>query len=117
MMNTIPQSTSPMLLRRPAGDSPESASATVHTEKVSEKRVPYVSGATGTARAELFRSTDDSKASHGGVILRVTIENGGASYAPSFRVVEDGIELHLAGEAEAEALLRAIAGAIAADAR
>jgi len=114
-MSPIQQSDFPMILGRAVGESPEHASERARTEKVCEVAVPYVSGATGTARAELFRSADNED--RGGVILRLTTEDGGSSFAPMFRVVENGIELHLTGEAEGNAFLRAIVGAIAADKR
>ncbi|HRJ49945.1 MAG: hypothetical protein KF787_01310 [Phycisphaeraceae bacterium] len=114
MNTTTAQHTdTPTILGRSAGDSPEHASERARTEKVCEVSVPYVSGAVGTAKVELFRSVDDED--RGGVILRLTTEDGGSSFSPTFRVVENGVELHLTGDAEADALLRAIVGAIATD--
>jgi hypothetical protein len=110
-----PRTDAPTILGRSAGDSPDNADARAATVKVGEVSIPYTSGAVGVARVELFRSVDDED--RGGVVLRLTVDDHGSSFVPTVSVLPNGVELHLTGDAEADALLRAIVGAIAADKR
>ena len=97
----------PPVLGRSTGDAIENAHARSSTVYVGESAVEYVSGATGVARVELFKSTDGED--RGGFVLRVTIIDGGSSFVPTCKALSNGVELHLAGEAEGDALLRALA--------
>lgn len=72
----------------------------------------FVSGATGDAHVELFESLDDED--RGGVVLRLRVYDGGSSMVPWTRNVPHGAEVHLGGEAEAEALCVALIQALAA---
>lgn len=102
----------PTILGRSAGDSPEQAHPRASTEKVGEVLVSFSSGAQGVARVELFRSVDNED--RGGVVLRLTVDDHGSSFVPTVSVMSSGVELHLTGDAEADAMLRAISGMIAA---
>lgn len=108
-----PLTDAPTILGRAAGEAPGQADARATTEKIGEVTIPYGGGAQGVARVGLFRSVDDED--RGGVVLRLTVDDHGSSFVPTCRPLPNGAELHLAGDAEADALLRAIAGAIAAD--
>jgi hypothetical protein len=68
--------------------------------------VPFASGAQGTIHVSAFFSRDD--ADKGGVMLRLELDPGdGLPHAPSARPSTGGkaLEIHLAGDAEAEAAL------------
>lgn len=70
----------------------------------------YTSGAVGTASATLYQSTDDED--RGGVVLRLEIEDSGSSFEPFALLTSKGVEIHLAGEAEAQAMLNALQEAL-----
>ena len=101
----------PALIGRSAGTHPVEEHARASTSKACDEAVEYCSGAVGVARAEVFASTDDED--RGGFVLRLTTEDRGGSFHPTARLVDGGVEVHLAGDAEAEAILRALASAIA----
>lgn len=77
--------------------------------EVSSVMIPYSGGAIGTIKGTLFQSSDDQD--RGGIVLRVTLENGASSFFPHVKQIEikdstiGGIEIHMAGEVEAEAFL------------
>lgn len=102
----------PQIVGRRAGESPESADPRSHTKKISEGAVPYLDAVIGTARVEFFASTDDED--RGGVVLRFSIDDQASSFVPTGVNLLNGVDLHLAGAAEAEAMLRAMLGAITA---
>lgn len=71
----------------------------------------FVSGATGDAQVDLFESLDDED--RGGVVLRLRVFDGGSSMVPWATLIPHGVELHLGGQAEAEALCVALIQALA----
>lgn len=78
-------------------------------KEVSSVTIPYSSGATGKIQGVLFQSMDDED--RGGIVLRLTLENEGGSFFPFAKMSEivnnkvGGIEIHMAGEVEADAFL------------
>lgn len=74
--------------------------------------IEFVSGAQGTAKVQTFTSVDNED--RGGVIFRFEIIDGDCEFIPFARNTEKGVELHFAGEAEAESLINALKGVLAA---
>ncbi|MEZ5975612.1 MAG: hypothetical protein R3F33_15070 [Planctomycetota bacterium] len=70
----------------------------------------YTTGASGSAAVHVYRSEGDLD--YGGMVLRLEIHNQEASFVPTATVIEDGVDLHIAGEAEAEALIVALQWAL-----
>ncbi len=73
----------------------------------------FAGGGTGgaTARAELFESTQNGP--YGGVVLRLTLEDGGEGCSEPFGLnIAGGVELHFRGDDEAEVFCLALAEAI-----
>lgn len=66
----------------------------------------FVSGAVGDVKAELFESVDDED--RGGAVLRLRVRDDGSAMFPWARNIPGGVELHLGGEAEAEAMCIAL---------
>jgi hypothetical protein len=89
------------MLGRGTGET--SAEARAETRHRLTATVEYCSGATGDARVDLFESVDD--ANRGGVVLRLSVKDGGSSFVPHAVVHPEGVDIHLAGDAEAEAFL------------
>ena len=93
-------------------DNPnEAATERSQTGACPEISVPYEGAASGTARVQIF--TSSSKESHGGVVLKFSIENEDCSFIPAAKVTDSGIEMHISGDAEAAALITALRGALA----
>lgn len=75
------------------------------TRHVYTAREGFFGSNDGLVEVSLFESTDGTK--NGGVVLRLesdTLED----FVPYVKLTERGVELHLAGEWEAEAYLRAL---------
>lgn len=104
----------PQILGRALGEDPAEARDRSTTSAVATVEVPYCTGAIGTARVEVFTSDDDED--RGGIVLRFLIEDHSCSFVPLAKNLENGVELHLSGEAEAQSLIRALMGALAASA-
>lgn len=60
----------------------------------------------GDAHVRVYRSDGDMD--RGGVVIRLTIDNPDCAMVPTARIIENGVELHMAGDEEAEALCRAL---------
>lgn len=59
------------------------------------------------AKAQLFRSSDGFD--RGGVVIRIGLRPiSGGGFKPWARMVNSGVELHIAGDAEAEAVISAL---------
>ncbi len=70
--------------------------------------VEYVTcGAEGAAKAARFNSLDDED--RGGVTLHLTVDDQEGGFCPHAENIPGGVALYLAGEAEAEAMLIALA--------
>jgi hypothetical protein len=106
------QTTIPSLLGRHPEAAPRETDIRAETARVASVTIPLTGAVAGFARAELFGSLDDED--RGGVVIRLTIEDPECALVPTCRDVAGGSELHLAGDAEADAMLRAIAGVLAA---
>lgn len=102
----------PEILGRPAGDSNEQALSRAATSAGPEIVIPYTSGAIGAVRVQAFTSNDDED--RGGIVLRISVDDGGSSFVPAVRVTPNGIEVHMAGDAEAASLIRALRAVLAA---
>lgn len=74
--------------------------------------IEFVSGSQGTAKVQTFKSIGDGGS--GGVIFRFEIIDGDCEFIPFAKNTEEGVELHFAGEAEAESLINALKGVLAA---
>lgn len=74
------------------------------TREVGGAEIEYTSGAVGYARVTCFASNDDED--RGGFVVRIEIEDHGCSFLPYAVPHEKGVDLHLCGEAEGEAVLR-----------
>lgn len=100
------------ILGRSLGES--SSRAGIRSSAVSGPKVEvgYCSGAQGTATVEAFFSTNDED--RGGIVLRIAAKGTDCSFIPAAKDIEGGVELHLAGQAEAESFIRALRGVLAA---
>jgi hypothetical protein len=100
----------PVLQGRNSGGASSDSFDRSGTFKRVEVRIPYVSGAIGEAKAELFLSGDAG--GRGGCVLRLSIDDQSCSLIPVVRSFPDGVELHLGGEAESAAMLDALRGVL-----
>jgi hypothetical protein len=76
------------------------------TELTHSVEVNYCSGAIGVVRAEFYRSLDNED--RGGCVIRIKIDDHASSFVPHAVSCPDGVELHMAGEAEGRAMLEAL---------
>ena len=76
------------------------------TTMMAEVEVEYVGGAIGKQHAKVFLSNDVED--RGGVVIRIETEDNGSSFIPYAINTLDGIEIHMAGDAEGRALLRVL---------
>lgn len=81
------------------------------TEKVCSIAVPFEGGAVGEVKISVFRSTDVED--RGGIVLRITLDDRASSFQPYSKNINGGVELHMAGDIEAQSLSTALKGAIA----
>lgn len=68
--------------------------------------LPFQGGANGTVRLSLFKSAGSED--RGGIVIRVVIEDHGQSFIPHAVNIENGVELHIAGQIEASKVLTAL---------
>jgi hypothetical protein len=102
------QQESPVVIGRlPDNDLHERAP----TKHVFSTTIPYEGGAIGEVTVDIYRSTDISH--RGGVVLRVTSRNDAESFIAHAKVIDGGIELHMAGDIEGRSLLEALRKATA----
>lgn len=80
------------------------------TNLVSTVSIPFQTGAIGTLRVQVFSSTDDED--RGGVVLRITMENDASAFTPYARNIENGVEVHMAGDGEGNALINALKASV-----
>ena len=71
--------------------------------------VPFQSGTCGRVNAEVFIS--QQKEDRGGIVIRITADDSQA-FIPYAKNIEGGIELHMAGDAESEALVDLLRGVL-----
>lgn len=72
--------------------------------------VPFEGGAIGELSVSVFQSVDDED--RGGLVLRITLKNEGSSFLPLAQNIEEGIDLHMAGDIEAKTLVHALKTAL-----
>ncbi|HPF12904.1 MAG: hypothetical protein H6830_07630 [Planctomycetes bacterium] len=72
----------------------------------------YTTGATGTSKVTVFKGKHDLD--RGGMVLRFVVENVDASFLPHATITPHGVDLHIAGEAESEAMILALQTALTA---
>ena len=68
--------------------------------------IPFEAGAIGELNISKFVSTDTED--RGGVVLRITMNNDTGSFFPYAVNIDNGVELHIAGAAEATSLMDAL---------
>lgn len=81
------------------------------TREVACVTVPYEGAAIGSITVTVLKSLDVED--RGGVVLRITGKDEASSFIPHAEVLEDGLEVHLAGDIEGETLIRALRSALA----
>lgn len=99
----------PKIIGRDSDGNEHERASTVSGPQTS---IEFVSGVEGTAKVQIFTSVDDED--RGGVVFRFEIDDQNYSFIPFARNTEKGVELHFAGEAEAESLINALKGVLAA---
>ncbi len=108
---TPPQNTaSPALLGRNPEDP--GAAPCLHSSVVEAARATfgYTTGAAGNATATIYRS--EQNLDRGGMVLRLAIDNSESSFLPTATLTPEGVDIHIAGEAEAEAMVIALQTAL-----
>lgn len=84
---------------------PRAKSQLVHSVSV-----PFEGGAIGEVTVSVFRSTD--KEDRGGIVLKITLEDHASSFLPLAKTIPSGVELHMAGDIEAESFINALKTAL-----
>jgi hypothetical protein len=97
--------TEPQIIGRYDEDQTDARASTQHIHTVS---VPC--GGLGEVAVSIFRSTDNED--RGGIILRVTLKNNADLFYPFAENIPNGIDLHMAGDIEAESLVHALKTAL-----
>lgn len=104
--------TAPQILARSdmddLGFKPDSRSAST---LVREVRIPYEGGAVGEVLIGVFKST--SSEDRGGLAIRITIRDEGQSFIPYAKLIDGGIEIHIAGDIESKVVADALRQALA----
>jgi len=80
------------------------------TEIVSEVSVPLTINGLGEVRVSVFKSTDS--ASRGGFVLQIYMDKQDSGFQPIAVNKEECVELHIAGEIEANQVIKALKAAI-----
>ena len=94
----------PAVLGRNADESV--ASPRSSTTGFSTASVEYEGAAAGKMEVHLFQSDGDED--RGGFVLRFSGKQTSASFIPTSRDIEEGCEVHIAGDDEGAALLKAL---------
>lgn len=101
----------PSLLGRMHDEENDKAHERAGTTAGPSACISFASGAQGDAKVQVFASNDDED--RGGVVISFSIENGDCNFIPAAKVTPTGVELHLAGDAEAASLVTALRGVLA----
>jgi len=81
------------------------------TRLIADVREEWQGAASGVARVQAYRSEDDED--RGGFVLRLGVCNGDGAMTPFVRTSgSDGVELHMCGDEEGAAMLKAMRQAI-----
>ena len=100
----------PDLIGRVKGTGEDMASVRSGTALLTSASVPFNGAAIGVAKVNVFESTGEGD--DGGLVFRCTVRNEASAFQPHAVLIEDGVDLHLAGGEEATALLSAMHQAI-----
>ena len=74
------------------------------TTLLTEKSVSYEASAIGKVTVTVFKSNDMED--RGGLVLHNTLEDQASSFVPHSKNLENGVELHMVGDAEAASLVK-----------
>lgn len=99
---------SPSILGRMEDD--EFIDQRAFTELFRTSEVPFEGGAVGKVVVSAFKSKDDED--RGGLVFRITLDDQGSSFIPHAVSLDNGIELHIAGDIEAKSLVQALKGVL-----
>ena len=99
---------SPAILGRMEDD--EFIDSRASTQVVHTVEVPFEGGAIGKVVVTVFKSKDDED--RGGLVFRIALDDQGSSFIPHAVSIENGIELHMAGDIEAKSLVQALKTAL-----
>ncbi len=100
----------PAILGRNPADPTGAPTQRAQVEEASSSSLQYATGASGKATVAVYRSVQDLD--RGGMVLRFAIENGESSFLPTATLTPEGVDIHIAGEAEAEAMVIALQTAL-----
>lgn len=101
----------PDLIGRTEGECTDQESVRSGTALLASASVPFNGAAVGVATVNVFESTNCGD--DGGLVVRCTIRNDASAFQPHAVLVADGVDLHIAGDEEAAALLSALRQATA----
>lgn len=82
-------------------------------EVISSSSIPFEGAAIGEIHAVRLASTD--REDRGGCVLKFTLKNAASSFFSFAKNIDDGVELHMAGDIEARAFLAALRALLASD--
>ena len=98
----------PKILGRVENDGYIDQRASTHALRTVD--VSFEAGAVGKLTVTVFKSNDEED--RGGLIFRITLDDIGSSFIPHAIALENGIELHMAGDIEAQSLVQALKTAL-----
>lgn len=100
---------SPKVIGRTEDQDDDIRAETAHAQTVVRQ---FHGGANGEISVSLFRSLDDED--RGGVVLRITVRDQEQCFMPTARLIEGGVDLHMAGDTEASNLMLSLRELLAA---
>ncbi|WP_156781609.1 hypothetical protein [Comamonas aquatica] len=80
------------------------------TSHICTAEVPFEGGACGKVTVKVFKSDNDED--RGGLVFRITLDDLASAFIPHTVALENGIELHMAGDIEARSLVQALKKAL-----
>lgn len=101
----------PDLIGRIKGTGEDTASVRSGTALLTSASVPFDGAAVGVATVNVFESTNcdgNGGGDDGGLVFRCTIRNDASAFQPHAVLIANGVDLHIAGEDEATAMLSAL---------
>ena len=101
----------PDLIGRVKGQGEDMASVRSGTALLTSASVPFDGAAIGVATVNVFETANcdgNGGGDDAGLVFRCTVRNDASAFQPHAVVIEDGVDLHLAGGEEATALLAAL---------
>lgn len=94
-------------------DDDESTDERAKTHLIRTVSIPYEAGAIGEVTVSVFRSIGDED--RGGIVLRITLADQASSFIPFAKNIDSGVEVHMAGDIEADSFSQAIRSALVED--